>query len=131
MEKQQFETTNVGTPKKGLNLIRYLGKDQKSLLVQCQPGTITILADESGMALRHYINSFSPKNDTKQTVMLQYDGQIDARNSVSMVGFDEELPDLSIPQYLLSNGLDENKIEYDSIVKALETEYFKELAGLL
>ena len=33
-------------------------------------------------------------------------------------------------QTIKSRLADENKIEYDSIVKALETEYFKELAGL-
>jgi hypothetical protein len=111
MEKQQIETIYSGSRKNGLSLIRYLGNDQKSVIVKCQPGTITILADEGGMTLRYYLNSFSPKKDVKQTVMLQYDGQIEARNSVAMVGFEEELPDLSIPQYLLSNGIDENKIE--------------------
>ena len=110
MDRQQVPESVPQTKLPELRLKRSLGKGKKSLVIKCLPNAITILADEMGTTLREYTDCLQGKS-TKKTIVLEYDGKIDNRSLVKLVGFDEDLPELSIPQYLLANGVNHDIIE--------------------
>lgn len=93
-----------------LMLRRYLEKGKTSITTRCLPGIITVLQDEIGTALPEYMKRFAKKH-TRETVIIELDGVALSDQSASFVGFDEKLPDLSIPQYFLSCGINEEEIE--------------------
>src|SRR5690606_11070640 len=96
--------------KRVLRLERYLEGRQVVARVDCCSSEITILADAEGGSIPAYEEVLSQKG-SRDTYVMALDGRQYTRPRHSLVGFDEQLPEIKINELLASIGFSAEEIE--------------------
>ena len=106
-------------------VLRYtLDSAATTVTVRCVPGTISILADETGAISKGYEDELS-KLGKSTKLSLNLNGSDVKKENVLAVGFGEKIKSGSIPDFIARLGFDNREVE--NIISELELSEFLHL----